>query len=234
MQSPDSTKIFSVLNFFKLNAEVGTWVRIRCLHGGIFFRPDLNYSVMSPLVLWMSHARTESALMPCLVLLVHMQKPWLLLWSITRAQPKSSQKQTGACISQPCNGNRLESKIFSMQCWLCEITTDKAQWFLTCDPFIAPAEPAPRFECLWAFYCEFQVCNPWLTDSAFIHYNLWEWDHLGFYWGGGCCFFIFKQFVSFQLFASCSGGRYWSDPLCLPWEAPCRVAQGAISCKKLR
>lgn len=26
-------------------------MRIRCLHGGIFFRPDLNYSVMSPLVM---------------------------------------------------------------------------------------------------------------------------------------------------------------------------------------
>lgn len=83
----------------------------------------------------------------------------------------------------------------SMQCCLCEVTTDKAQRFLTCDLFIVPAEPAPRFECLWAFYWEFQVCNPWLTDSAFIHYILWEWGH---FLGGRECFFLFKQFVSFQ------------------------------------
>lgn len=149
----------------------------------------------------MSHARAESRPMSCLVLLVHMQEPQLWLWSITRAQPKSSHTQMGACVSQPhpsaCNGNRLGSKTFACNPGVWNHHRQKTLTsYFACDPSVI-AEPAPTFECLWVLEWDFQVCNPQLTNSAFIHYEPREWGHLSTQGSiGGFFFIIFKWSLS--------------------------------------
>lgn len=67
--------------------------------------------------------------------------------------------------------------------------------YFACDPSIA--ESAPSFECLWAFECEFQICNPQLTNSAFSHYKLGmgSFEHSDFY-TRGFSFSIFKWSLS--------------------------------------
>lgn len=146
--------------------------------------------------------------MLCLVLLVHMQEPWLLLWNITRAQLKSSQKQTGACISQPCNGNRLESKILPCNAGCVKSLQTKHSDFLLVIHLLQSQPP-----CL-------NACEPFTVYSRSTTHGSQTLQLFIVISGhGGWCFFIFKPFVSFQLFVSCSGGRYCSDPLCLAWEA---------------
>lgn len=85
-----------------------------------------------------------------------------------------------------------------------------------------------RFD-LWAFYCEFHVCSPWLTDSAIIHCNLWEWGHLGFYWGEGV-----SSYLSSLSPSSCLQAADTVQILCAWHGKHHQGAQGAISCKKLR
>lgn len=107
--------------------------------------------------------------------------------------------------------------------------------YFACDPFIVIAESAPRFECLWALEREFQVCNPQLTNSAFIHYKPWEWGHLSTQASiGGVFFSTFKWSLSPF---SCLQAAALADTVQLlcAWHHKHHVAWlDAISCKRLR